>query len=352
MARRCTVRDVAARTGVSWHAAVITLTAALLPGTAVAQVFESVGTRALGMAGAFVGVADDATAVYWNPAGLATGGLFSLIVDGQTADTRVDPSRSDTPGTVASGWFAGMTTNAAGLSYYRLRANQLDRPSSPGAVPGDARQDPGDEATLRSLITHNVALTTVSMVAPGLSVGTTLRYVYGAAGVTGAAPGVSTDDLLLQADGLDRQTKHKYDIDVGMMIGSPTFRVGFVARNLRQPSFSVPDGGSVRLNRHVRSGVAMRLPTGSLLALDVDLTRTHTVAGDRRALAVGGEHWFGEWFAVRGGARVNLAQHERQMAGAFGLSIALAAGLFLDAQVTRGRESTERGWSLSGRIGL
>jgi long-chain fatty acid transport protein len=32
---------------------------------------NSVGTRALGMGGAFVGLANDATALYWNPAGLA-----------------------------------------------------------------------------------------------------------------------------------------------------------------------------------------------------------------------------------------------------------------------------------------
>ena len=102
----------------------------------------------------------------------------------------------------------------------------------------------------------------------------------------------------------------------------------------------------------LRSGVALRLPVGPLLAVDVDLTRSGTVAGDRRALAVGGEHWFGEWFGVRGGARVNLAQEERQMAGALGLSVALTPGFYIDAQMIRGRESTERGWSLAGRIGL
>ena len=40
-----------------------------------------VGTRASGMAGAFVAVADDATAVYWNPAGVATGSLVSVVLD-------------------------------------------------------------------------------------------------------------------------------------------------------------------------------------------------------------------------------------------------------------------------------
>ena len=39
---------------------------------------EVLGVRAQGMAGAFVAVADDATAAYWNPAGLGTGDFFSL----------------------------------------------------------------------------------------------------------------------------------------------------------------------------------------------------------------------------------------------------------------------------------
>lgn len=54
------------------------LTVALLLGSgAVAQEeraidnFAGVGVRAMGMGGAFVGVADDFTAMYWNPAGLA-----------------------------------------------------------------------------------------------------------------------------------------------------------------------------------------------------------------------------------------------------------------------------------------
>ena len=42
---------------------------------------NSVGARALGMGGAFVGVANDATAIYWNPAGLA-GQQSSILVFG------------------------------------------------------------------------------------------------------------------------------------------------------------------------------------------------------------------------------------------------------------------------------
>ena len=46
-----------------------------------AQSFEAVGTRAQGMAGAFVAVADDATATWWNPAGLAGGPYVNSIVE-------------------------------------------------------------------------------------------------------------------------------------------------------------------------------------------------------------------------------------------------------------------------------
>ena len=45
----------------------------LLAEPAAAQSFGDVGTRAAGMGGAFVGVADDASAIYWNPGALATG---------------------------------------------------------------------------------------------------------------------------------------------------------------------------------------------------------------------------------------------------------------------------------------
>ncbi len=45
-----------------------------------AQTFGGIGVRAEGMGGAFVAVADDASAVYWNPAGIATGSTFDFQI--------------------------------------------------------------------------------------------------------------------------------------------------------------------------------------------------------------------------------------------------------------------------------
>ena len=53
-----------------------------------AQIVESVGNRALGMGGAFVAVADDSTATWWNPAGLATGPYSDVAVGRAVTDLK------------------------------------------------------------------------------------------------------------------------------------------------------------------------------------------------------------------------------------------------------------------------
>ena len=63
---------------------------ALLGAAGTAEAQAPLGTRAAGLAGAFVGVADDASAVYWNPAGLATGAIVSAIVTFSSDETAPD----------------------------------------------------------------------------------------------------------------------------------------------------------------------------------------------------------------------------------------------------------------------
>src|SRR5512132_2153648 len=48
---------------------------------AEAQPADVVGVRAQGMGGAFTAVADDATAAWWNPAGLAGGSYFNALLE-------------------------------------------------------------------------------------------------------------------------------------------------------------------------------------------------------------------------------------------------------------------------------
>ena len=323
-------------------------------GQALGQGFETVGSRALGMGGAFVAVADDATAAYWNPAGLPTGAFFSLLVDHTLTRTRLDPAQPDAPGADGMGTIVAMSTNAVALSYYRLRVNQIERAILPGASFDPVQRDQWGEATVRSVVTHNVALTSAQMVYEGVSVGSTVRYVYGSYGTGLGNPHSTTGSWLHQAASLTQRGNHKVDLDVGVKLGTQMVQVGLVARNLLQPELKAPDGSAFRLNRQVRAGLAIR-PGGRLVvAADVDLSRLHTGYGERRNLAVGAEHWFGEWLGIRGGARVNLedAAHDHRVVGAFGVSLALTFGVYLDAQLTRGSDQTERGWSIAGRVGF
>src|SRR5512138_2971525 len=101
----------------------ITLSFVAAATPAAAQQFEIVGTRAAGMGGAFVAVADDSSATYWNPAGLALGHMFSLVVDRKVTDVEAasldDPSRHDRASLVTLGM------PALGLTHYQLRTTSV-----------------------------------------------------------------------------------------------------------------------------------------------------------------------------------------------------------------------------------
>src|SRR4029453_14460070 len=89
--------------------------ALLVPRSARAQMYEAVGVRAQGLGGAFVAVADDATATWWNPAGLATGPFFDALIEYGRIRTSPPPS-----GRSISSAFPSL-----GVSYYRLPISEI-----------------------------------------------------------------------------------------------------------------------------------------------------------------------------------------------------------------------------------
>ena len=64
----------------------------LIAASAFGQAYSPIGARATGLGGAWVAVADDATAVHWNPAGLALGPRGGLFSYGDTGRVRDDLS--------------------------------------------------------------------------------------------------------------------------------------------------------------------------------------------------------------------------------------------------------------------
>src|SRR4029077_5286115 len=114
-----------------WSAAAVAVALVVVsPAPAQAQLYEDVGTRAQGLSGAFVAVADDATATWWNPAGIATGALFSLTIQKGRGTQPESPSGFEPARRAGASGFA-LAFPSLGLSYYRLRVSEIRAVSAP-----------------------------------------------------------------------------------------------------------------------------------------------------------------------------------------------------------------------------
>jgi F plasmid transfer operon, TraF, protein len=292
----------------------------LVPAAATAQqVFESVGGRALGMAGAFVAVADDPSATYWNPAGLASAGPAGATIGWVRFRTR-DRTGPVAPGpSLRTSKFVSLGTWPIGVSYARLESAILVR-------------SPDDSTSVEVLRTSQIGATILQSVVQGLVVGSTLKYA------------------LDRASGLEGRTRGAFDLDLGVMMDMQRVRVGVTTRNLRQPSFTDPAGTAMTLARQSRLGLAV-FPVGGLtLAMDLDLNTVGLRDGLRRMIAFGGEDRLGARLAVRGGLRWNL-EGDRRTVLATGVSVAIRPNTWVDGHVTWSQFDGDRGFGIALRAG-
>ena len=305
-------------------AAVLTLGIARI---AAAQ--ADVGTRASGMAGAFVAVADDATAVYWNPAGVGTGSLLSVVLDAGRFRLGAVPqgvaNEEDTSAIVA------LSATAVGLGYYRLGTYGISTVEPAGMRPQSR------EEVLRSvhaLTTSTVGVSLVHSLGEHIVVGVTPKLVHGDGELAG-------------------------DVDAGLIAWVDRFRVGLVARNLTTPAFAEAtagkpgEGEEIELQREVRIGGAWGSGwTGIsrvVVSVDGDVVSRATPAGDRRDIAAGLETWWmSQRIGLRGGVRRSTIG-EARAAVAAGISAGLKPGMLVEAHIMRGR-GEERSWSVGARM--
>lgn len=303
------------------------------------------GTRAAGMAGAFVAVADDASSVYWNPAGMATGVLMSAVLDfgRQTSIAEAETSANGSDGLVA------LTLPPLGLSYARRTYRQS--PGGTVATDQPSREDGG--RSVQGVNTSNLGVTLGQSLSDTLVVASTIRLVRGEAW-RGVVAADTADAALGQVTSLPGARTTRVDVDAGLMMVAGRVRLGAVARNLTAPSFATGGGQApVVLEREARVGVAW----GSgfpgyarvVVSADADITAQPTASGERRDVAAGVETW---WLArrlgVRGGLRRSTLGEARGVVAA-GLSVALRSGLYADAHVARGARDA-RAWSVGVRM--
>lgn len=331
-----------------WLTLTLWLAGAWSPRSAMAQTLDQLGNRAAAL-GAFVAVADDASAVAWNPAGLVNGPIFNILLDfGRVTEPGGDLLTSTRQAGRSGGTFLAAGVPPLGLSYYRMRKTELN----PAVESGSGRQN--EQLGVRSLVTSQLGVTLLQSLADGLTVGATVKLVHGrlASDVVSAT---SWDAAFDAAEELEASGQTTVDLDAGALLATGRLRVGLVARNLAAPSFDDRrrNGMPMTLDRHVRAGVAWgdAWPGISTLivALDADLTRVRQVSGDRRDLAAGAERWFGgQKFAVRGGVRASMVDGARPMASGGG-SLAVRAGTYVDVYAARGRNK-DGAWGIAARL--
>jgi hypothetical protein len=290
------------------------------PTLARAQSYESVGIRAQGMAGAFVAVADDATASWWNPAGLATSqSLADLIVEGGEGGH----------------WGIALGFPSLGLSYYRLNISQI-QPAGSTAAAASNRQDLGAVGTGLS-VPDSIALDQV-----------------------GATIGQSIGGHLVVASTLKlthARSETEAGLDLGAMAAFGPMRAGLTVRDVTGGTFG-PEPGAFELTRRARAGVAVMVPPrgrldGVTLAFDADLNKAPVDGRDERHIAGGAEAWMlGRRIGVRGGAGVAItdAANDGGGFGAFGVSVSPFEKVYLTGEITRGADSLRNRWGIDLRV--
>ena len=258
----------------------------MAPSPARAQLYEQIGVRAQGMAGAFVAVADDAAATWWNPAGLATGAYFNGIVEHSGAENHG-----------AAG--VSVAYPALGLGYYRFH--------------------------LRSLVLNQFGATVGQSLGEHLVVGSTVKIVRG------------------------DQTRGDLDVGATATFGSARVAIAarhIGAPDVGSDQHPVELERQVRAGATLTSTLGGRAMVTS--AIDADLTKTTTSNGDARHVAAGVEVWPKPRVGVRGGLSANTTGDLRA-AASVGASVAVRSGVFVDGFVTRGDDEAKSGWGLALR---
>ena len=231
------------------------------------------GARAQGLGNSFVAVADNADAVFANPAGLGQ------VTQRQVAYTNV------------SLLYAGIEGDDLGqhvVSYAQPVGDKLGLGL-------------GYERIGSSLMSENGAFVSLSyQVERRLQVGLSAKYLFWSVG--------SIPDDEGRADPLSNQSAGNVGVDLGLLWQSPVqgAQVGVLLKNLNQPNVAYgevagdPDAGALPMDVHV--GVGYRLSSQSLISVQY-VRRDLTGDGSDHGLVVGGETQLVEGLLLRAGGR-------------------------------------------------
>ena len=332
----------------------VTLVSLARPSEACSQTMDVVGVRAQGMGGAFTAVADDATASWWNPAGLAGGAYFNALLEyvrhqePPSDHTEAGDPQSARRATTRS--FA-VAFPALGLSYYRVQVSEIQPQTSTGTAAAVRQEGGATEVHLRSMVLSQFGASVGQSLGSHLVIGATFKVM--SAGAVSHVETLSSGSLDA-ADHLDPSGDVHAGLDIGAMAVFGPARIGLMVRNVEESEFG-SGADAFTLSRHARVGAAVSSGTrgiigGATVAVDADLTKTTTVFGEERRLAAGGELWTSaRTFGFRGGVGVNTIG-ERRTSLSGGLSAALKKGMYAEGELTAGTDQGRKGWGIALRV--
>ena len=247
---------------------------------------NGIGARALAMGGAFVAVADDATAVCWNPAGLA-----------QLGDTRLAGMSTDLYGLGITHQYVGAVTSFAnlgiGLGWERA---SIDGQIVDGSGGLGASFTWTEQAIVGSLATNVMDIAMA---------GANVKYYLADSGLGDSASG--------------------FGFDLGLLVSlGDMFVIGVNAMDLAGSSIAWDGGATDVVSGVYTAGLAMKLADDMLvLAADVDFDGSSL--GDTH---VGLEFQVIDELALRGGVVLTNEFQDYYFAVGAGINV---AGLYVDA---------------------
>jgi len=258
----------------------------LIPATAgAANIFEKVGTfdgqflkidvgaRATAMGSAFVAVSDDATALYWNAAGIA----------------RIDPDKSQLTLNHAN-WPAELSFDQAGYVFHFRKI--------PGAI----------GVQIRALTMQPMVETTAYQPDPNVGTGNTFDAGMLAAGLTYARSFTDKFSAGLTFnfinEGLAEFSQQTYAFDVGTLydVGTLGMKIGMAISNI---------GSQIKfIDREARIPAVFRVGTSATILQSADQKLIGTFdfshpPDNAERLNVGAEYSFHKYAFLRGGYNIN-----------------------------------------------
>lgn len=375
-------------------------TLALFASDLRAQSFTHFGARAMGMGGAGVAVADDLTAVYWNPAALALGSPreIAIVVGGQGADERdsigkvrglVDLNlaahgRIITPEDISKAldYLEGLTQPGSGVNgeldisgmfRYKSVAVSVLALGTGSAVPiidldilsfdptsGEPLPTDLPALDFTGVVTKQFVMSYCrEVVRDSLWVGGNMKYIradtYYASRliVDPANSRFRLRDIVDEATGPNQRSDSAYGVDAGVLaLLVANLRMGIVGRDINSPEFTNVGPWKAELNPQYRMGIAYQVVPALLVAADYDLSKNNerVLHLSEREFALGGEgRLFNRILAIRGGLSKNVEDDTSKWRYSFGLGVNTRS-FSLDVAGATDSDANQAALMLSGTI--